>query len=98
MLPASLRRLRPDAFVIALAATVATATALPCHGSGASVFHVLGFLAIASLFFLQGARLSPEATVAGMTNWKLHAGIAGTTYVLFPVLGSLIIVMMPHAF
>jgi sodium/bile acid cotransporter 7 len=83
---------------MALAATVAIATVVPCQGLGASVFHVLGFLAIASLFFLQGARLSPEAVLAGMTNWKLHAGIAGTTFVLFPILGSVIIVLMPHAF
>ncbi len=98
MLPARLRRLRPDPFVMALAATVAAATTLPCHGSGASVFHLLGILAIASLFFLQGARLSPEAILAGMTNWKLHAGIAGTTFVLFPILGSVVIALMPHAF
>jgi len=98
MLPASLRRLQPDAFVMALAATVAAATIVPCHGLGAVVFHVLGFLAIATLFFLQGARLSPEAIVAGMTNWKLHTCIAGTTFVLFPFLGSMAIVLMPHAF
>ena len=32
-----------------------------------------------------------------MTNWKLHAAIAGTTFVLFPVLGSALITLAPHA-
>jgi sodium/bile acid cotransporter 7 len=32
-----------------------------------------------------------------MTNWKLHAAIAGTTFVLFPDLGSALITLAPHA-
>jgi sodium/bile acid cotransporter 7 len=97
MLPASIRRLRPDAFVMALAATVALATLLPCEGAGARICHIAGFVAIASLFFLQGARLSRETVIAGLTNWKLHIAVAGTTFVLFPLLGSLLIALMPHA-
>ena len=72
MLPACIRRLRPDVFVTALASTVALATLLPCQGISAQIFHAAGIGAIATLFFLQGARLSREAIVAGMTNWKLH--------------------------
>jgi solute carrier family 10 (sodium/bile acid cotransporter), member 7 len=97
MLPASIRRLRPDVFVMALAGTVAIAALLPCHGTSARVFHALGLIAIASMFFLQGARLSRDAVLAGMTNWKLHAAIAGTTFALFPVLGTALIALMPHA-
>jgi sodium/bile acid cotransporter 7 len=98
MLPASIRQLRPDTFVMALAGTVTLATVLPCHGAGASVCRGLGVFAIVSLFFLQGARLSPEAVFAGMTNWRLHAGIAGTTFVLFPLLGSVIVALVSRAF
>lgn len=97
MLPGSIRRLRPDVFVMALLGTVTLATVLPCYGRGAQLFHLLGVIAIATLFFLQGARLSREAIVAGMTNWKLHAAIAGTTFVLFPLLGSALIALIPHA-
>jgi solute carrier family 10 (sodium/bile acid cotransporter), member 7 len=97
MLPASIRRLRPDMFVMALAGTVVVATLLPCQGTSARIFHALGLFAIASLFFLQGARLSRESILAGMTNWKLHAAIAGTTFALFPVLGTALIALMPHA-
>jgi len=97
MLPASIRRLRPDVFVIALAGTVTIAALLPCQGTSARVFHVLGLIAIATMFFLQGARLSRDAVLAGMTNWKLHAAIAGTTFALFPVVGTALIALMPHA-
>ena len=97
MLPSLIRRLRPDVFVTALIATVAVATLLPCQGISAQVFHAAGIGAIASLFFLQGARLSREAILAGMTNWKLHAGIAGTTFLLFPLLGSVLMALAPHA-
>ena len=51
-------RLRPDAFVTALIGTIIVATLLPCQGASARIFHVAGIVAIASLFFLQGARLS----------------------------------------
>jgi solute carrier family 10 (sodium/bile acid cotransporter), member 7 len=97
MLPASVRRLRPDTFVMALAGTVTVATLLPCQGTGAQICHAVGLFAIASLFFLQGARLSRESILAGMTNWKLHASIAGTTFALFPILGTVLIALMPHA-
>ena len=60
MLPASIRRLRPDVFVMALAGTVTVATLLPCQGTSARIFHASGLIAIATLFFLQGARLSRE--------------------------------------
>ena len=77
---------RPDWFLVGLIAVVATASVLPCDGAGARVFGVLAVAAIASLFFLQGARLSREAIVAG-THWRLHLAIASSTFILFPLLG-----------
>ena len=74
-------------FVPALIGVVAVASLLPCYGAGAHVFNSLALLAIGSLFFLQGARLSRGAIVAGAKNWRLHLGIASTTFVLFPLLG-----------
>ena len=96
MLPAGIRRVCPDVFVMALTGTVAIATMLPCEGASARFFHAAAIGAIAALFFLQGARLSREAILAGMTNWKLHATIAGTTFVLFPLMGSVLVELMPH--
>lgn len=90
-------RVRPDAFVTALIGTIIVATLLPCQGTSARIFHVAGIVAIGSLFFLQGARLSREAVVAGLTNYRLHAVIAGTTFLLFPLLGCVIAGLLPHA-
>jgi len=92
----SIRRLRPDVFVVALIATVTLATVLPCEGTSAKVFGALGMFAIGSLFFLQGARLSRDAIVAGLTNWRLHIAIAFTTFALFPILGTLLTALAPH--
>jgi solute carrier family 10 (sodium/bile acid cotransporter), member 7 len=80
-------RVRPDPFVVSLLGVVLTATLVPCRGTSAAVFHGLGIVAIASLFFLQGARLSRAAILNGITCWRLHATIATTTFVLFPLTG-----------
>jgi sodium/bile acid cotransporter 7 len=92
-----LSRFRPDGFVIALIGTVAVATLLPCRGTGAQVFHALGSLAIASLFFLQGARLSRAALMAGAEHWRLHAAITSATFILFPLLGLGLRAVAPNA-
>ena len=81
------RRWRPDWFILGLIAAVTTASLLPCRGEGAQVFKCLGIAAISALFFLQGARLSRDAVVAGMTHWRLHLAIASATFILFPLLG-----------
>ena len=73
-------------FVRALVGVVVAASLLPCRGAGARAFDALAVFAIASLFFLQGARLSRDAVAAGMKNWRLHLGITSTTFVLFPLL------------
>jgi sodium/bile acid cotransporter 7 len=98
MLPVSFRRLQPDVFVMALVTTVVIATLVPCQGDAARFCHVSAVGAIAALFFLQGARLSREAIVAGATNWKLHVAVAGTTFVLFPLLGFVLVNLMPRGF
>jgi len=82
-----LRHLRPDWFILSLVSTLLLAALLPCSGTAARIFHVLGACAIASLFFLQGARLSRESVLAGITHWRLHLTIAMTTFILFPTIG-----------
>jgi solute carrier family 10 (sodium/bile acid cotransporter), member 7 len=89
-------RLQPDGFVLALIGTVAVATLLPCQGTGAGIFQALGSFAVAALFFLQGARLSRAALVAGAEHWRLHAAITSATFVLFPLLGMSMWAVAPH--
>jgi sodium/bile acid cotransporter 7 len=44
-------------------------------------------LAIAVLFFLHGAKLEPQAALAGARHWRLHVVVLLSTFVLFPLLG-----------
>ena len=90
------RRLPVDGFILALAGILLAATILPCRGEFARLFHALGTFAITALFFLQGARLSRDAIVNGMTHWRLHAFIGATTFVLFPLLGLSLAGAFPH--
>ncbi|HEY0230559.1 MAG TPA: bile acid:sodium symporter family protein [Dokdonella sp.] len=76
-----------DGFTLALIATVVLASVLPCEGRSAVAFDWIATFGIALLFFLHGARLSREAIVAGMTNWRLHVLVLLSTFVLFPLLG-----------
>lgn len=76
-----------DRFSLILLATVVVATLLPCEGDVARVFDVVTIAAIAALFFLHGAKLSREAIVQGITNWRLHLLVLAITFILFPLLG-----------
>ena len=86
---------RIDPFVLSLVGVVLSATLLPCTGTGASAFKALGIAAIAIMFFLQGARLSREAIVNGITHWRLHAVISATTFVVFPLIGLGLSLLFP---
>jgi len=78
-----------DRYTLALISTVILATLLPCRGRAAEVFEVVTNVAIALLFFLHGAKLSREAVIAGLTNWRLHLLVIACTFALFPLLGWL---------
>jgi len=82
-----LARFRPDEFTLAMAATVTIALVLPCYDAGAQLFAALTSVAIGLLFFLQGARLSRAAIVAGASHWRLHLVIFAASFVLFPLAG-----------
>jgi sodium/bile acid cotransporter 7 len=86
-LASSLRRLAPDAYTVWLLVTVALASVLPCEGQTAQVFGNITTFAIGLLFFLHGAKLSREAMVAGLSNWRLHLLVLASTFVMFPLIG-----------
>lgn len=82
-----MRRLLIDPFTLALVATVALASMLPCKGTAALVFDHLTDAAIALLFFLHGAKLPRAAVLQSMVHWRLHATVFACTFALFPLLG-----------
>jgi sodium/bile acid cotransporter 7 len=83
----TLRRVAPDPFILWLLGAVLLASLLPCQGTAALVLGKLTTLGIGLLFFLHGAKLSREALVSGMANWRLHLLVLASTFVMFPLLG-----------
>ena len=77
-----------DGFTLALIATVILAALLPGRGVVAQMLDGLSIAGIALLFFLHGARLSREAIIAGLVNWKLHLVVLASTFAVFPLLGA----------
>jgi sodium/bile acid cotransporter 7 len=80
-------RFLPDPFILGLLAAVALASVLPCRGEAAEFFKILTNFAIALLFFLHGAKLSRDAILNGIGNWRLHLMVLASTFALFPLIG-----------
>jgi len=78
--------MRLDPFLFLMIAAVAIATAVPATGLTAEVVDRLGTAGVALLFFGHGAALSPQAILTGLTQWRLHAFIFATTFVVFPLI------------
>ncbi len=75
-----------DAYLLALAATVALAALLPARGTAAR-WRRASTGAVALLFFLYGARLSTAEALDGLKHWRLHLTVLACTFVAFPLLG-----------
>jgi sodium/bile acid cotransporter 7 len=88
-----LARIKPDGFTMLLLATVLVASILPCRGTAATVFEWATKVAITLLFFMHGAKLSRKAMMRGIGAWRLHLMVTASTFVLFPLLGLLIVAL-----
>lgn len=84
-----LARLRIDPYILAILATVVFASLVPARGEAADIVAVATKIGVALVFFLHGAKLSPQAVVAGIAHWRLHLVVLLTTFALFPVAGLL---------
>lgn len=92
-----IRRLPIDPYLLLLIATVTLAAVLPARGEAGPVAECAVTLAVGLLFFLYGARLSPDAVWTGLAHWRLQSLTFGGTFLLFPVIGSTIgVVMRPY--
>lgn len=77
----------PDPLIMMILGAVALAVLVPAHGNFATHFSTATTAAIALLFFLYGARLSPQEALAGLKHWRLHSAILAFTYLFFPLIG-----------
>ena len=79
-----------DPFLALLIVVMVLASLLPARGSGVPLFGWATDVAITLLFFLHGAKLSREAILAGIGNWRLHLLVLASSFALFPVLGWMV--------
>lgn len=91
-----LQRLKIDSFLLILICVVITASIFPCQGETKVVFEYLTTFAIGLLFFMHGAKLSFDAIISGIKNWRLHLVIFSATFILFPILGVMMQFMVPN--
>lgn len=84
-----LRRLPIDGFMLAMVTAVVLAALAPEIGASDGPLHlnVVTQFGVALVFFFAGAGLSFENLKAGVTNWRLHLLVQGSTFGLFPLLG-----------
>ena len=84
---------RPEWFLIGMGIAVALAWLLPDPGAKGGSLHpeLLNKLGVSLIFFLHGLMLSFAALSAGTRNWKLHLLVQLCTFLLFPLLGLLIV-------
>ena len=83
--------LRLDPMMVKLIITVLLASFIPAKGGFVDFFEYLTTAAIALLFFMHGAKLSREKIIAGSSHWRLHLWIMCSTFVVFPILGLLLV-------
>lgn len=90
-----LAKLRIDGFMLGILVTVLIAALLPARGTAADALDWATTIAIGLLFFLYGARLAPHEALDGLRHWRLHSTVLAVTYVVFPLLGLALRILVP---
>jgi sodium/bile acid cotransporter 7 len=82
-------KLKPDWFLLSMAAVTTLAWAVPAPGAAGGWMHpeLVTKCGVALIFFLHGVLLSFGAMRAGALNWRLHVVVQTCTFVFFPLLG-----------
>ena len=81
------QKLRIDPYMLALVGMVVLASLLPASGAAAVQLGLVTKLAVGLLFFLHGARLSPQSVGAALVHWRLHLTILAISFAVFPLIG-----------
>ena len=84
-----------DWFLTGMVVAIIVAWLLPEPGAEGGILHpeLLTKLGIAVVFFLNGAGLSFAALKDGIFRWRLHLIIQGATFLLFPAIGGLFLLL-----
>ncbi|TSD49773.1 bile acid:sodium symporter [Rhodococcus sp. KBS0724] len=90
-----LSRFYIDGFILAILAAVGVASVFPAAGAAADVLGWATKVAIGLLFLIYGARLSPSEAWQGVKHWRLHSVILAVTFVVFPLLGLALRILVP---
>jgi sodium/bile acid cotransporter 7 len=77
-----------DGFMLALISMIGLAYIWPFPGMQDSPVPLveISTYAVSLIFFFYGLKLSPDKLSAGLANWKLHAMVHISTFLLFPLL------------
>jgi sodium/bile acid cotransporter 7 len=94
----ALTALRDNGFILGLFLAVVLAFLLPQPGSRDGVLHpeLLNNFGIALIMFLQGLTLALEKIRSGLSNWRLHVIIQSFTFLIFPLAGLALQVVVPR--
>lgn len=89
--------IRSNGFVLGLLLAVLLAFLFPEPGSRSGFLHpeILNNAGIALILFLQGLSLAFEKVKNGASNWKLHIFIQLYTFVIFPLAGLMLNMIVP---
>ena len=84
---------RPDWFLLGMGGAVALAWLFPDAGAKGGSLHpeLVNKLGVSLIFFLHGLMLSFQALADGMRKWRVHALVQSATFLLFPLLGLLLL-------
>lgn len=85
-----------DGFVLIMLTAIGIALVAPQIGTGNGPLHlgIVTNLGVALVFFLHGAALSREKLVSGAKHWRLHVFVQTFTYVVFPIVGALLMLSL----
>jgi solute carrier family 10 (sodium/bile acid cotransporter), member 7 len=84
---------RPDWFLLGMGTAVGLAWLLPDPGAKGGSLHpeLTNKLGVSLIFFLHGLTLSFAALAAGTRKWQLHVLVQLCTFLVFPLLGLLLL-------
>lgn len=87
-----LKKIGLDEFLLGIILMVILAYYYPAPGLKEGMVSIKGIanLGVSLIFYFYGLRLSPAKIKLGLNNWRLHLLIQSTTFLLFPIIISLI--------